>query len=359
MSRTRTAAFVSAGIAVAAVTGGVVGNVLLRRRRERPTAPLGLGDLPPDDLGPVRSFDGTELAVRAAGDPSAPTLLFVHGFSLDMTTWHEQWTDLASDFRCVLMDMRSHGASASASSRDVSLPAMAQDIAAALDATSADGPVLLIGHSMGAMAILALAEARPELFGPRVAGVTLIGAASADLLRGAMGSVTELLRPRFGSFRVAAHRVDRLRKALLASPADLSGAIARLTQFGPDAPPEAVAHVVALAGRAESHVWTDGLAGLMEMNLREAVGHVSVPALVVVGEHDRVTPPAAAVELAGELPHGALAVLEGAGHMAMLERPRELNERLRAFAQQVFGGHARKERAPRRRTAAGGEETST
>jgi pimeloyl-ACP methyl ester carboxylesterase len=359
MSRTRTAALVSAGIAAAAVTGGVVGNVVLRRRRERPATSLGLGDLPPEDLGPVRSFDGTDLAVRAAGDPSAPTLLFVHGFSLDMTTWHEQWTDLASDFRCVLMDLRSHGASSSASSGDVSLPAMALDVAVVMDAISPDRTIVLVGHSMGAMAILALAEVRPELFGPRIAGVAVIGAASADLLRGAMGSVTELLRPRFGTFRLAAQRVDRLRKAVLASPADLSGAIARLTQFGPDAPPEVVAHVVALAGRARSHVWTDGLAGLMEMDLRGAVRSVSVPALVVVGEHDRVTPPAAAVELAGELPHGTLAVLEGAGHMAMLERPRELNERLRAFAREVPGGPARKKRVPRRRAAAGGEEKAT
>jgi pimeloyl-ACP methyl ester carboxylesterase len=348
---------VSAGIAVAAVTGGVVGNVVLRRRRKGPVVSLGLGDLPPDDLGPVRSFDGTELAVRAAGDPSLPALLLVHGFSLDMTTWHEQWADLAADFRCVLMDLRSHGGSASAASGDVSLPAMAQDVASVMDAASPDAPVVLVGHSMGAMAILALAEARGDQFASRVAGVALIGAASADLLRGAMGSVTELLRPRLGTFRVAAQRVDRLRKAVLASPADLSGAIARLTQFGPDAPPEVVAHVVSLAGRARSHVWTDGLAGLMEMDLRDAVGHVNVPALVVVGEHDRVTPPAAAVELAGELPLGRLAVLEGAGHMAMLERPRELNERLRSFAREAFGEPAKTKRAPRRRAAAGGEET--
>jgi pimeloyl-ACP methyl ester carboxylesterase len=359
MSRTRTAALVSAGIAAAVVTGGVVGNLLQRRRRERPSVALGLDDLPPDDLGPVRSFDGTEIAVRAAGDPSMPTLLFVHGFSLDMTTWHEQWTDLAADFRCVLMDLRSHGGSALGSSGDVSLQAMARDVAAVMDATSPDGPVILIGHSMGAMAILALAEARADLFESRVAGVVLIGAASADLFRGAMGSVTELLRPRLGTFRVAAERVDRLRKAVLASPADLSGAIARMTQFGPDASPEVVAHVVALAGRARSQVWTDGLAVLMEMDLRDAVRHVSVPALVVVGEHDRVTPPAAAVVLAGELPLGSLAVMEGAGHMPMLECPRELNERLRAFARQVAAGPAKKRRPPKRRAAAGGEETTT
>ena len=92
MSRKR-AALVTAGIAAGAVAGGVIGRTVLNaRRRGAPQADERLSELPPEDLGPVRSFDGTELAVRAAGDPSNPTIVFVHGFSLDMTTWHYQWT---------------------------------------------------------------------------------------------------------------------------------------------------------------------------------------------------------------------------------------------------------------------------
>ena len=60
---------------------------------------------------------------------------------------------------------------------------------------------------------------------------------------------------------------------------------------------------------------------LMEMDLRHAIPRVRVPALVVVGEHDRVTPPAAAVALAGALPQGRLAIIEGAGHMLPYEQP--------------------------------------
>lgn len=356
MSRRRTAAIVSAGVAAAAVTGGLVGNAVLRRRRAQYDGAHDLDDLPPSDLGPIRSFDGTELAVRASGDPARPVMLFVHGFSLDMTIWHEQWTKLAADYYCVLVDLRSHGRSAAASSGDVSLQAMAHDVAAALDAVSPTRPAVLVGHSMGAMSILAMAEARQGSFGERVAGVAFLGTASADLLRGAMGSVTDLLRPRSGGLRRAARRMDLLRKALLANPADPSGAIARLTQFGPDAPPEIVDHVLKLAGGARSHVWTDGLAGLMEMDLRHAVGHVRVPSLVLVGEHDRVTPPAAAVQLSGALPMGALAVIQGAGHMAMLERPGEVNDHLRGFAEQVLADRMKKKRAPRRRDATGGGE---
>jgi len=314
----RRTAIVSAGIA-AGVAAGVIGGSLLRRRPGPDLEPIGA--LPPDDLGRIASFDGTELAVRAAGDPASPVLLLAHGFSLDMSVWCDVWPQLAETNRVVTLDLRSHGASGRAALGDLSIRAMGRDLAAVLDAVSPARPAVLVGHSMGAVAILALAEQRPELFGPRVAGVVLIGAGSSDLLKGAMGSVTELLRPRLGSLQTAARRVDGLRRAVLASPLGVSGVVARVTQFGPNAPKRVVDHVVALARRTASEVWTDALPELMEMDLRHAVPRVRVPALVLVGELDRVTPPAGAVALAGALPDGRFVVIPAAGHIPMLETP--------------------------------------
>jgi len=343
VSRKRTALF-TAGVAAGAVAGGLIGRTVLNaRRRGDPEADEHLSELPPEDLGPIRSSDGTELAVRAAGDPSKPTIVFVHGFSLDMTTWHYQWTGLSDSFRCVLFDFRSHGRSARAAGGDLSPLAFANDLAAVLE-TVGDGPVVLVGHSMGAMSMLAMAETRPELFGEPVAGVVFVGSAASDLLRGAFGSVTELLRPKLGSLRQAAGRVNRLRKVVLSSPADVGQMVARATQFGSDASPRLVRYVVGLAARAPSEVWTDGLAGLMEMDLRHAIEHIGVPALVVVGDQDRMTPPSSSVVLAGELPRGRLEIVEGAGHFPMMERHEDFNGRLAAFAGEVLapGGRKRK-----------------
>lgn len=334
--RTRTAV-ASAAIATGAVAAGVLGRAVFRRRHAAPWVDVD----PPEDLGTVVSFDGTRLAVRAAGDPGAPVIVLSHGFSLDASTWGRLWPELAGAFRVVVFDHRSHGRSAPAAHGDLSLRAIGRDLAAVLEAASPDAPAVVVGHSMGAMAILALAEQRPELFGTRILGAAFLGAAPADLLRGAMGSVTDVLRPRFGSLSDAARRVDRVRRAVLAGPADVSAAVARLTQFGPDAPPEVVDHVVALAERARREVWVDGLANLMQMDLRHAVPRVTVPALVVVGAHDRVTPPAAGVELAGLLPDGRLRAFDDAGHMVMLERPEELAAELAAFARAAFAGASR------------------
>jgi pimeloyl-ACP methyl ester carboxylesterase len=73
------------------------------------------------------------------------------------------------------------------------------------------------------------------------------------------------------------------------------------------------------------------------MDLRRALPRVTVPVLVAVGDQDRVTPPAAAVRLAASLPDGRLFIVEGSGHLPMLERPERVNPALRSFARSAFG----------------------
>ena len=333
MSRKRTAVL-SAAVAAGALGAGLLGRAALRRHREPEHPPL--GDPPPEQLDAVTSLDGTMLSLRAAGPVGAPVIVLTHGFSLDLTTWGLLWPELAKEFRVVAFDQRSHGGSTAAAHGDLSLRAMGRDLVAVVEAVVPTGAAVVVGHSMGAMALLAAAEQRPELFGTRIAGVALIGVAADDLVRGAMGSVADLVRPRLGSISAAARRVDLLRRAVLASPGDVGGIVTRLTQFGPDASPHLVEHVVQLAAAARPEVWTRGLAEVLDVDLRHAIPRVSVPALVLVGEHDRVTPPAAAVELAGELPNARLVVLESAGHLPMLERPETLATVLREFTREVL-----------------------
>jgi len=94
--------------------------------------------------------------------------------------------------------------------------------------------------------------------------------------------------------------------------------------------------VVSLAAQASSDVWTDALSNVMEVDLRHAIATLTVPTLVIVGEEDRVTPPAAAVEVAGALADGRLVVIPEAGHLPMLERPQDVNDHLRAFVAEVL-----------------------
>jgi len=325
----------STAVAAGAVAAGLADRAIHRRRvpagGDRAWAP------PPDDLGTVEAADGTSLALRAAGPHDAPVLLFSHGFGLDMTTWREQWGDLGVDFRCVAIDHRAHGRSEVPVTADLSLRTLGRDLASVVEVVSPGAPVVAVGHSIGGMAVLALADEQPELFGDRIAGAAILAGTASHLLPSVVGSVSELLRPRRASLAAAARRVDRLRRALLAAPYDVPAVVARLTQFGPDAPDELVDHVLGLAMSAPSLLWTEGLPELMHVDLRHALPRVTVPVLVAVGDRDRVTPPAAAVRLAAALPDGRLFIVEDAGHLPMLERPERVNRELRSFARSVLG----------------------
>ena len=344
MNRKRTAAI--AGLVAAGAI--VAGKVLVRRQRTGPDSASGerFDELPPEEIAPVVSPDGTLIHLRAAGDSSAPVLVFVHGFSVDMTTWHYQWKELSNRYRCILYDQRGHGRSGKAAGGDHSLQAMGRDLKAVLDAIAPEGPVVLVGHSMGAMAMLGLADIHPEEFGSRVAGAVFANTAAAEVVRGAVGALgTRLvgLAPRLTQGFGAARRMRRF-----ITTSDFAYLVTRLTNFGPNASPSMVEYVLGLSMDAPLEVWTDGVAALIEMDLRHAIGHVRVPSLVVVGDLDRLTPPASGLALKDELPDGRLVVLRGAGHMAPMERHEQFNALVAGFADEAFAG------APTRVKSGGG-----
>ncbi len=348
-----------AGTATAVVAAGIAAERLAVRRlrsRNDPEAGEPLGILPPEDLGPVRSFDGTELRVRAAGPPGAPTVVFLHGITLDLTTWHYQWRAFSERYRCVLIDLRAHGASGRPASGDYSLRAMGRDLRAVLDATVPQGPAVLVGHSMGGMAVLVFAELFPEEIGGRVAGVVLVDTAASDVFREVFGSLGARvgwgLRRLGTRYRSRIDSAERLQRAVRRFGADLSFLVARATNFGPDASPSQIEHVTRISTGAPVEVWVHTLQDIMEMDLRHVLEHVTVPALVVVGDRDLITPKASAQALRAALPNARAVVITRAGHLSMMERHERFNEVLERFLGEVLPA-GRRRRGRRRKAAAG------
>ncbi len=95
--------------------------------------------------------------------PRKPTVVFVHGFCLDMGTFHFQREALGArgDYRMVFYDQPGHGRSGKLETGEYELPALGETLRAVLDQTVPDGPVVLVGHSMGGMTIMAFAEHLP------------------------------------------------------------------------------------------------------------------------------------------------------------------------------------------------------
>jgi pimeloyl-ACP methyl ester carboxylesterase len=320
----------------AAILGFVGARHLVRQARARPDAERGESlDVRPGEEHRVRSFDGTDLAVNVVGPGDAPTVVLIHGFSGDMTLWHYQWKALAKRWRVVLYDQRGHGRSAPGASGDYSFEALGRDLKAVLDAEAPSGPVALMGHSLGGMTILSFASLFPEEFGGRVRAVVLANTAASDVVMAVAGGLglraVQLLASSALRFASNRDRVHRLRARALGGKGDLAFAAARLTNFGPKAAPSLVEHVAKVGARAPVEVWSDLLVSLIEMDLRDALEHIRVPALIVVGDLDRLTPPASALAMKNAMPDARLVEFEGAGHQTMLERHPQFNRLVEDF----------------------------
>ena len=130
---------------------------------------------PPPGSRVVTTDDGVPLHVEVDGDADAPlTVVFSHGFTARLVEWELQRAALRDRARLVFWDQRGHGRSGWTKLTAATIDRTGRDLGQVLDATTPTGPVVLAGHSMGGMSILALARQRPELFGGRVVGVFLL-----------------------------------------------------------------------------------------------------------------------------------------------------------------------------------------
>ncbi len=241
----------------------------------------------------------------------------------------------------MLFDQRSHGRSGHSSKRNSTIDQLGRDLDAVLRAAASRGPIVLVGHSMGGMAIMALAEQRPKLFRDRVRAVALIGTSA-----GAVGA-SGLPRPWLNQYNPVPRSL-----ALLA---DFQPGLVELTRrigdkltwnlvrnlsFGDrDISPKIVDLMAEMIGATTVEVVTDFLETINLHDRKTALAALrTCEVLVLSGDVDRVTPfsPHAEV-LAAELPKATLVRVEGAGHPVMLERPELVTEELIALVRRAVG----------------------
>ena len=344
---------VAGGLLLGVGAGITLERTLVRRDRRRDDPEAG------EPFGQIRgipatvtSYDGTRLHVEELG--SGPCLVFSHGFSLTQDAWHYQRRDLPDRFRCVFFDQRGHGRSGQPRRDDYSLEALARDLHAVLDWTGEER-VVVVAHSMGGMATLKLAELFPDELGDRVAGLVLVGSTYLDTVRGMTAAVTARGAYRAqralitGAFRFMGQdpaRANQLRRR----GSDLGYLGTRLFGFGSDPSPSQVAFIDRLLAGTDVEVWAKVFPSLVHFDLSEVLDKLDLPALIAVGDKDRLTPPTAARQMAEKIPGASLLVLEDAGHCAFLEEHEAFDAELVSFARRVLApaGSARKRRGARR-----------
>lgn len=255
---------------------------------------------------PFANAAGARIYWKLEGASDKPALVLLNSIGTDMWLWDRCVPLLLSDFRLLRIDTRGHGAS-DAPTGDYSLPMLAGDIVSAMDAAGI-AKAAIAGVSLGGMIAMELALAHPE----RAAQLALI-CTSATMDRS-----------------VWVERIKAVREGGTAAIAE-----AALGRFF--SPAFAASHpgIVESTRRALISMPRDGYAGagaaIRDMDLAGRLGRITVPTLVVVGEHDVSTPYAGHGEHLVSGIDGAKHVRIDSSHLPPIEAPAALVGALRGF----------------------------
>ncbi|SIR79465.1 alpha/beta fold hydrolase [Williamsia sterculiae] len=325
-----------AGVAGFAALGAVaVGGAARNLTRQRvgrldPNSIENFGAIYDDRASIVVADDGVPLAVREVGPPTAPlTVVFVHGFALRMSSWHFQRQALAEvwgdSVRLVFFDHRGHGESGDAPADTCDFPQLAADIDAVLRAVVPDGPVVLVGHSMGGMALMALARRSPELFAHRVIAVGLIATAARGIAETGLGK--GLQNPVVDAFRVSVRWVPWVVEAGRGVSRQLVAPVLSAASFGSEfRSPSLGQFVESMIQHTPIETVVNFLRALEDHDESAALPVLAtVPTMVACGFQDRVTPLANTVEMHAALGDCDLVGVPDSGHLVLLEHPDEIN----------------------------------
>ncbi len=276
------------------------------------------------------SLADIEMTVEDRG--SGQVLLFVHGFPLDHTMWRWQIDEFSARYRVLAPDLRGFGSSTLGNGQ-VTMRRYADDLAAMLDRLNVREKVVFIGLSMGGY----VAWQFWQKYADRLAGLILCDTrAVADTPQTKAGRVELAARVNSEGPQAA---VDAMLPKLFASqtPSSSTGegrgeGEAHTQDVASLSSNSALAETRAAILRNSPAGIAAALAGMAERpDVTEMLGSITVPTLVVVGEHDAISTPAEMRTIAGRIPGTQFALISAAGHMSPLENPRAFNAALAHF----------------------------
>ena len=357
MSKRRWVGLAVAGVGAAAAavtTGVVVERRVVSSRRSASAGADELGGLRSDPLA-VLTDDGVSLYAEV--DEAAPyadeaaktqpakgirrrrkssereaTLVFVHGYALNLDCWHFQRQYFRGKHRMVFYDQRSHGRSGRSDKEHATIDQLGHDLHRVLDELVPDGPVVLVGHSMGGMSVMAFAEHYPDQFAERVAGVALVSTTAGGLkphrivsrlIPDALGG--QIAQRLVAGLALAPELIDRARR----KGSNLGFLVADQFAFGEEVPSSYVEFVNNMLAGTPFDVVAEFFPHFNELDKFNVLqGFGSVPTYIITGTKDVLTSIGHSRKMASQI-HGArLVECTGAGHMVILEHKDKVNSAL-------------------------------
>lgn len=326
----------------AATAIGITADRLMRARR---TA-LELGtdedfdDLPDHESVVISDAIPLHVEVDDPDDdpkPDRPTVVLSHGYTQHHGVWHFQRRALTqAGYRVVLWDQRGHGKSEQGDEAANTIAQLGHDLLQVITQTVPEGPLVLIGHSMGGMAMMSLAQADPDLIRERVVGAGFIctssgGLSSVDFGLGKqMGAAVHRLGP------AAAARLSTRQKLVngaLKAGRDVESYLVHRYSFGSDVPMGVVRYTADMIFQTPMSVISSFMPTLLSHERTEVLSLFDgIETLVMHGQQDRIVPRAHADVMVAQMPHAEYIVVENAGHMLPLEHPELVNAEVVALA---------------------------
>jgi pimeloyl-[acyl-carrier protein] methyl ester esterase len=247
-------------------------------------------------------------------------LVMLHGWGMHSGLWLPVLPRLIERYRLHLVDLPGHGYSdALATPAPLSLSRLVEAVELAIAETSAPGPLMILGWSLGGQVALEWARLRPE----RVGALVLMSTTPSFVQRpGWPHAMAEATLRQFGDELRVAYRPTLQRFVTL----QVQG-----SEHARDALASLRSQLFA-RGEPSPQALRDSLELLASSDLRSAIGAISKPALVIAGDRDTLTPVAAARWLASALPQASLVVVPGAAHAPFLSHPEAVVAALDAFA---------------------------
>lgn len=314
-SRTAAAVVGMAGVTVAAAYA--VQKKVLSDLRHRPDSDSGsLDALEADEIIRFPAHDGGVLTAFSRG--KGPTVLLSHGVTIDSRVWVKQFISLPKmGLRVVAFDHRGHGQSV-AGETGYSIENLGTDTRTVLEELDLND-VVLVGHSMGGVGVQEFAIHQTDSLVKRVRGIVLLSTFAQS------PPIAPVLAARFP---------DWLSLNSLMNHRDLGSVIARAA-FGREPQASHVELTRLMVNECAQVVAREATKPLAKVNFIDDLGELNIPVLVINGTADILTPPSGAHRIADAISGSTLEILDGAGHMIMLERAEVFDEMLLEFVQVV------------------------
>ena len=271
---------------------------------------------------------GNSLYVEFDGPEQAQALVMIHGLNSSMRQWYAQRAYFRDQYRLIFIDLPGHGRSLKAA--DLSIDAMAADLAAVLERLDLKNPVLY-GHSLGGMVIMkyCIATQKSNIKAIIVQHSTYTHPFKTCQFPAAMQFLQEpVIRP-YLNFAKRNANVFRV-LGRLNYYNGLSLFLYKYLFFKGKQSPAQLRHISKISALCPPETVAEGILKSLDFDVRSSLPQIEVPCLAIAAAGDRIVKPEAEEYIVEQVKNGTLLQVNG-GHLSLIENSVEVNHGVERF----------------------------